>query len=596
MNTSSGSHASIALLLGLIAVPMVVGAEEAPAAEGRYLVKFRAFGDAEIATRSAGGHLKRTLPRQKLATVSLSPKALQILMKNPSVESVEVDQRRYPLAQNKPYGIGMVQADHADLTTSSASNGVTVCVVDSGYYHAHEDLQDSNVSGTNDPGTGNWYEDSCGHGTHVTGTVAALDNAVGVVGVNRNGLLQVHVEKVFNGSSCGWAYSSDLIAALDRCQDAVAGTSQKLVVNMSLGGSASSANEQAAFQGAYDSGALLVAAAGNGSSTAVSYPAGYASVISAAAVDSTGTAAGFSQRNADVELAAPGVAVVSTTPFNTPRLNAGDNSWFGTGLIGAAAMDAAGVLVDGGICDASGAWNDNIVLCQRGNISFAQKVANVAAGGGLGAVIYNNVSGGFTGTLNGTSATPAIAISKEDGEAALIQVGLDSTLVNSAGAGNGYEPYNGTSMATPHVSGVAALLWSFYPSKTNADIREALQRTALDKGTAGRDNTYGFGIVRAKVAFDYLAGILPPPPPPPPPPPGTISLTVSKVNSGGQRYARLSWNGATGSSVNYYRNSKKFKTANDGTHRDGPLALGTYTYKVCKLNTTTCSSSLTVTY
>ena len=57
-----------------------------------------------------------------------------------------------------------------------------------------------------------------------------------------------------------------------------------------------------------------------------------------------------------------------------------------------------------------------------------------------------------------------------------------------------------------------------------------------------------------------------------------------------------SWSGATGSSVNYYRNTTKFKTANDGTQRDGPLALGTYTYKVCNLNTTTCSSNVTITY
>ena len=92
-------------------------------------------------------------------------------------------------------------------------------------------------------------------------------------------------------------------------------------------------------------------------------------------------------------------------------------------------------------------------------------------------------------------------------------------------------------MATPHVSGVAALVWSFYPSKTNAEIRDALQKTALDKGTAGRDNSYGYGIVQAKAAYDFLGGIAPPPPPPPPP--ATINLTVTKVKSGGKRYARL---------------------------------------------------------
>ena len=68
------------------------------------------------------------------------------------------------------------------------------------------------------------------------------------------------------------------------------------------------------------------------------------------------------------------------------------------------------------------------------------------------------------------------------------------------------------------------------------------------------------------------------------------------MKSGGKRYARLNWSGATGASVNYFRNAKKFKTPNDGVQRDGPLALGTYTYKVCKLNTTNCSSKVTITY
>jgi len=594
MRTSTGLWVVSALMIGLLAATAVVAQDIAPQSDGRYLVKFRIFKDAANAVTAAGGRVARELGREKIVAVYLTEQAAHGLRNNPNVESVEVDQRRYPMAQSKPYGIGMVQADNAVLTTSGASVGSTVCIIDSGYYQAHEDLQDTNVTGTNDSGTGNWYEDSCGHGTHVAGTVSALDNAVGVVGVNSNGLLQIHIEKVFNGSSCGWAYSSDLITALNRCQDAVAGTGQKLVVSMSLSGSAPSAAEESAFQSAYNAGVLSVAAAGNGGSTATSYPAGYASVVSVAAVDSAGTVASFSQKNADVELAAPGVGVVSTTPFNASSLSAGGNIWPGANLDGSARIDVSGTLVSGGLCDSVGSWNGNVVLCQRGTITFAQKVSNVTSGGGVGVAIYNNVAGGFTGTLNGTSTIPAISLSMEDGQAALAQVNSESSLVNSAGFGNGYESYNGTSMATPHVSGVAALVWSLYSSKTNAEVRDALQKTALDKGATGRDNAYGYGIVQAKAAYDYLGGIAPPPPPPPPP--VAISLTVTKFKSGGKRYARLRWSGATGSSVNYYRNTTKFKTPNDGTQRDGPLALGTYTYKVCNLNTTTCSSNVTITY
>jgi len=59
-------------------------------------------------------------------------------------------------------------------------------------------------------------------------------------------------------------------------------------------------------------------------------------------------------------------------------------------------------------------------------------------------------------------------------------------------------------MATPHVSGVAAVIWSADPSKTNDEIRTAMQSTALDLGSAGRDNAYGYGLVQAYDAWQSL--------------------------------------------------------------------------------------------
>jgi subtilisin family serine protease len=64
---------------------------------------------------------------------------------------------------------------------------------------------------------------------------------------------------------------------------------------------------------------------------------------------------------------------------------------------------------------------------------------------------------------------------------------------------------SGTSMATPYVAGAAGLVWSAYPRCTNAEIRAALQKSALDLGPRGRDNQYGWGLVRAKAARDWLA-------------------------------------------------------------------------------------------
>jgi subtilisin family serine protease len=580
------------LLAPLVLLAATAGAQDVAAqSDGRYMVKFRDFRGAAQAVSAAGGQVVHELEPQGVVAAYLPEQALKGLQNNPNVEYVEVDPRRYLMGQTVPYGIGMVQATGSAATFPSQGN-VTVCIIDSGYHEAHEDLPkiaDGRVSGTNVTGTGNWSQDSCGHGTHVAGTVAALDNSTGVVGVSSNGTLGLHIVKVFDGADCAWTYSSSLVSALNVCRTSVP-SSQKLVVSMSLGGSIASTTENTAFQQAYDAGVLSVAAAGNDGSTRKSYPASYASVISVAAVDSAEVVASFSQKNSEVEIAAPGVGVVSTTPFKPSSLTVGGNTYLGTNIDGSARIDVPGTLVSGGLCDTTNtaAWSGKLVLCQRGTNSFADKVSKVQGSGGLGAAIYNNVDGGFSGTLNGTSAIPAISLSKADGEAALSSLGA-AKIANTAGVGNGYESYDGTSMATPHVSGVAALVWSNHPTKTNAQVRDALQKTAKDKGTTGRDTSYGFGIVQAKDAATYLAnggGT---------PPPAGITLTVTKVKSGGQNFARLTWAGATSSpDVDYYRTTTRYSTANDGQHDDGPVSRGTYTYKVCNAGTTTCSNSVTV--
>jgi len=84
-------------------------------------------------------------------------------------------------------------------------------------------------------------------------------------------------------------------------------------------------------------------------------------------------------------------------------------------------------------------------------------------------------------------------------------LGQSSTLVTTEPeVGSGYEAWDGTSMATPHVSGVAALIWSADPSLTNVQIREAMDATAEDLGDPGRDVYYGYGLVQAKAALDLL--------------------------------------------------------------------------------------------
>ena len=72
-------------------------------------------------------------------------------------------------------------------------------------------------------------------------------------------------------------------------------------------------------------------------------------------------------------------------------------------------------------------------------------------------------------------------------------------------------------MATPHVSGIAALLWTLKPSAHASEIRAAITGSAHDLGPSGYDTQYGFGLVDAFAAAKFLAPGLPPPPPWQPP-------------------------------------------------------------------------------
>ena len=183
-----------------------------------------------------------------------------------------------------------------------------ICIIDSGLDQAHPEFTSQfNISGTSDPGTGDWFTDENSHGTHVAGTIAALANGEGVVGVLPNG-----VTSGYTLSKClvrqAWSYSSGLVAALDACE--AAGSN---VVSMSLGG-VSSQGQRVGLSleqmgGGYYSLPLRVTM-----EILERVTASYDSVMSVAAVDANNAIATFSQQNDQVEIAAPGVAVKSTVP------------------------------------------------------------------------------------------------------------------------------------------------------------------------------------------------------------------------------------------------------------------------------------------
>ncbi|HEX9834821.1 MAG TPA: S8 family serine peptidase, partial [Mycobacterium sp.] len=493
---------SIALAAGLLTAAGVAAqpaAQSAAAERSRVIVAYDAGnrGAVQRALHAQGAQFHYDLARVDAFAVSLPTQALNGIMNNPHVLYVEEDPIRQLMGEISPYGIAMVQADQV---SDSAAGSRMICIIDSGVDLGHPDLPTASFSGTNDSGTGNWYEDLNSHGTHVAGTISAVaNNNQGVVGVMPNGNVNIHIVKVFNAD--GWGYSSSLVAALGACQDAGAN-----VVSMSLGGTLKSRTEDRAFASAASAGVLSIAAAGNDGNTRNSYPASYSSVMSVAAIDSSMQVASFSQQNSQVEIAAPGVGVLSTVPRGMGTevstvvggasfaADAMDGSFHGTG---------SGSLVDCGTGESTCAGaSGNVCLIQRGNIAFSDKVLACQNSGGVAAIVYNNEPGALLGTLaDVVTSIPSVGVSDTDGADMLGRLGQNASVTVDAGD---YASYDGTSMATPHVSAVAALVWSHHLSCSADEIRSALDASAVDLGAGGRDVAYGYGLIQARDAVDYL--------------------------------------------------------------------------------------------
>ena len=460
--------------------------------------------------------------------VELDEKGKSALMAKAGLKNIEVDAKRFPMAafndsagnpntlQVTPYNYYQIQAEQLTYM-----GGQKVCVIDSGLALGtgetggpNADFDTSVITGDNNSGTGNWFEDGGAHGTHVAGTIGALDNNIGVIGMAPG--VPMHIIKVFNDA--GWGYSSDLAQAANLC--AAAGAN---IINMSLGGGASSSVEEAAFNNFSANGGLVLAAAGNDGNNVRSYPAGYSSIMMIGGVDSDNNKYSGSQfpacvtsgkgknRTVDdttcVEVVAGGVDVLSTVPSGTGAAASltADVAPFATSAVGettSGTVSAATFFMGTAEVTNSGAAG-KICMIDRGNISFEDKVANCENSGGIGAVIINNVDEsalGFTLTSPTATTIPAVGAFLND-RASLLAASNASIAVESGD----YAKFTGTSMATPTVAGASALIWSNNPNCSGEDIRAALRATAEDRGNAGRDDEFGFGIAKAAAANAYLA-------------------------------------------------------------------------------------------
>ncbi|HWI61851.1 MAG TPA: S8 family serine peptidase [Symbiobacteriaceae bacterium] len=228
-----------------------------------------------------------------------------------------------------PYGIKMIYGNPTLTKTGiSGGAGVTVAVLDTGTTVTHPDFVRAdgskvitgcvNFSDTKVPQIEGVCADGDGHGTHVTGTIAAAGgiDGLGIFGVAPQA--NIYAYKVLNDRGSG--YADDIAAAIRVAADRGAN-----IISMSLGGSSGSSLYLDAIRYANSKGVLVIAAAGNSGPNAntIGYPGGYKEVVAVAALNPNEVVSYFSSRgltdgndasivDREVEVAGPGRSTIST--------------------------------------------------------------------------------------------------------------------------------------------------------------------------------------------------------------------------------------------------------------------------------------------
>lgn len=406
----------------------------------------------------------------------------------------------------KPIGIELVKADKVwDKFTEG--EGVRVAVLDSGIDINHQDLS-TNIEKarnflTNDP---NDFVDISGHGTHVAGTIAASGSLLGVAPK-----VKILAGKVCN-TACGFS------AILQGVEWAI---KEKVdIVNMSLGGPNGMAMARQVYKKAEAANIVVIAASGNDGEMVDSFPASYPEVFSVGAVDKNLVLASFSNWSNSLDIVAPGVEVYSSVPKGSGREAFGAIQ-FGRNqrqevklkpMTGSGVDDLSQVeVVDAGLGLVTDFANINvrgkIALMKRGEITFKEKHDHAIAEGAVAVVVYNNVDEELTGTLGEDTESDfvAVGLNMKLGEKLVQLLKKEKVIADLSVEATDYQNNNGTSMASPHVAGVAALMKAANPKLTATQIKTLLKSTATAT-TNPTPERYGRGFVNALKAVTSAQG------------------------------------------------------------------------------------------
>lgn len=520
---------------------------------------------------------------------------LAALENDPRVDYVVEDMVRSIDAQTTPTGIQRIFADsntNIDIdSTDDYRVDVDVAVIDTGVDFEHSDLNvvggvDCTLtSGGGAPWTRTAYcsstegtggDDDHYHGTHVAGTIGALDNGIGVVGVAPGA--RIWAVKVLDSNGSG--YDSNIIAGIDWI---AANSDQIEVANMSLGGSGYSQAEYDAIQNAVNAGVAFAVAAGNDNDDANNYsPAAFDNVLTVSALadfdgaaggfgsptcrdDQDDTLADFSNWGDAVQIAAPGVCILSTYPIEEGEYG----TISGTSM---ASPHAAGALA---------------LLASADNPSSATDVYN----------LYDQVidAGNFDWTDDSGDGIqePLLDVST-----------FDPVLIPGGGGGGGNESpvasftYTCTDLSCDFDGSdsydsdgsIVSYDWDFGDGSTGsgatvshtfaADGTYTVILTVTDDADATDSDSQDVSVSSGGSGDDF-----------------TLSVSGYKVK--GRQKADLMWSGATSTNVDVYRDGALITTTpNDGFYTDNidQVGGGSYTFQVCEEGTTVCSNEATVTY
>jgi thermitase len=261
-----------------------------------------------------GGRAVSNIPQLNVRIIRLpanaSAKALAAISKHKDVEYAEPDFTASALnTANDPqftsgaqWSLQKIEAPVAWNTTTGSSN-VVVAVIDSGVTASHPDLAGKVLPGYDFINNDTDATDDNGHGTAVAGLIgAATNNGIGMAAVSWNSMILPVKALGADGNGSYSAISNAIIWAADR---------GARIINLSLGGTSASTTLQNAVNYAWNRNCVIIAAAGNSGNDVPQYPGACTNVVAVSATNSSDARASWSNFGTYVDIAAPGVNVLT---------------------------------------------------------------------------------------------------------------------------------------------------------------------------------------------------------------------------------------------------------------------------------------------